>query len=316
MREIIQTYTAYGLNISSAIRLPDLLIGSAPADVSIRLGEITDAHLNEFKDSRIFENPGVKVRVSRRGMFFEWNKLGKVLVRDGWEVIVQSDQETLEDDWHPFLTGPVLAVLLHQRGFFVLHASAVEVFGTTLVFMGAKGEGKSTLAGCLKAKGHRLISDDIAPVSFAGRASRTIPGFPRIKLYDDSISAIGARPLDYPTIHRFVEKRSFQFNEPFCTAPVRLQGAFILSAAETVEIEKMNPAESFVQVMANTHLNRFLETLQCQSEYFRHCRNFVSSVPVFRLRRPLDFCRTGEVIEQLENFAREAGRGAALKNAA
>lgn len=311
MTEIKNTYSAYGLNIAVPFRLPDLLESDAPADVTMRFGRIDPALIEgAFKDARLYENPGVRVRASKRAMYFEWDRLGKVLVSGGREVVIEPDAETLEEDLHPFLTGPVLSVLLHQRGCFVLHASAVEIGGAGVAFMGAKGFGKSTLAGYLKTRGHRLLSDDIVPLtSAAGGEILTIPGFPRVKLYDDSIEAMGERPDDFPTIHRFVEKRSFQLDKPFSTRPERLRGIYVLSDGEKVEIEQVSAVEGFIEIIKNTHLNRFLEDLDCQKEYFDFCRKLIGKVPVYRLRRPSDLGKLNEALELLKAHASGIGRG-------
>ncbi len=297
------------MNISSEIPLPDLQKSDSPADAVVRFGKITVDLINaEFAGTKVFTNPGVKVRATRQAMYFEWDRLGKILVRRGREIIVEPDAETLEEDLQPFLTGAVLAVLLHQRGSFVLHASAVEIGGAAVAFLGAKGFGKSTLAGFLKAKGFGLISDDIVPVVFEDGKAMTTPGFPRIKLYDDVIEAIGKKPSDFKTVHRFVEKRSFQFDEPFRTEPARLHAVYILSDGEAVKIEKIEPVEAFIEIFKNTHLNRFLEPLECRREYFEHCRKFIQTVPVFRLSRRADFGAMDEIAEKLEKNAAQISR--------
>lgn len=290
--------------IESSIPLPDLPETDFRGEVSIRLGHITGQAVNDLIGSRkIFENPGVRVRASKRAMYFEWDRLGKVLVRDGREVIVEPDKETLTEDLQPFLTGPVLAVLLHQRGYFVLHASAIEIGGGAAAFLGAKGRGKSTLAAYLKARGHRLISDDIVPVSFSGDAAWTTAGFPRIKLYDDSIKAIGEDPANFPSVHRFIEKRSYQFPEIFSARTIRLHGVYILDDGEAIDIERMKPIDAFIEVTKNTHLNRYLEATKAQTEYFIKCQKFIRGVPVFRLSRPHDLNRMDEIGLLLEEHA-------------
>lgn len=306
MNEIINKYSAYGMNISSEILLPDLVQNNAPADISIRFGKVSDELLDDtFKSHRIYENPGVKIRLSKKAMYFDWDKVGRVLIRTGSEVIVEPDGEALEEDLQPFITGPVLSVLLHQRGYFVLHSSAVEIDGATVAFLGAKGFGKSTLAGYLKSIGYRLISDDIVPVSFINGEAMTIPGFPRIKLYDDSIEAMGEKPADFPPIHRFVEKRSFKFKQPFSTKPEYLHAVYILSDGKTSEIETMSPVNAFIEVLKNTYFNSFLKALNCQKEYFDFCQKFVKSVPVFRLKRPLDFDKIEDLSAKIENHVRK-----------
>jgi hypothetical protein len=59
------------------------------------------------------------------------------------------------------LAGNVLAFILTLRGDCVLHASAVELSGQALAFVGRSGSGKSTLAALCCAGGAKLITDDL-----------------------------------------------------------------------------------------------------------------------------------------------------------
>ncbi|WP_250447388.1 hypothetical protein [Actinotalea sp. C106] len=58
-------------------------------------------------------------------------------------------------------TGAMLAFQLYRRGRAVLHASAVEVDGRALAFVGPSGGGKSTMATLMCAGGASLVTDDV-----------------------------------------------------------------------------------------------------------------------------------------------------------
>jgi hypothetical protein len=299
-------YQVSGLNLESEIPLPDLIKTESAADVKIRYGEITDSRLkNSLENARFFERPGCQIRVSAGKMLIEWEKVGKFLIRDGGEVIVEPERNALEEDLQPFLTGPVLSVLLHQRGSLVLHASAVVINRAAVVFLGAKGYGKSTLAAHLQVRGHQLLSDDIVPVSFTGNRAQTVPGYPRIKLFEDSITAIGANSANLPLIHRFVEKRSFQCAENFSTEPIFLRGVYVLAENEQVFLEPLRLSDAFIEVTKNTYLNRYLEALNCLPEHFRQCQKLIQGVPVFKLYRPHNFELMDQVCSTLENHIQD-----------
>ncbi len=295
-------YQVSGLNLESEIRLPDLIKSESPANVKIRYGKITDALAENFlNDARFFERPGCRIRASAEAMLIEWEKVGKFLIQGGALVIVEPETDVLEEDLQPFLTGPLLSVLLHQRGCLVLHASAVAINDEAVIFLGAKGYGKSTLAAHLQVRGHRLISDDIVPVDFADDRVLTVPGYPRIKLFEDSITAVGADSANLPLIHKFVEKRSFQCAENFSTEPVVLRGVYVLAENEEVFLENLSPADAFIEVTKHTYLNRYLEALNCLPEHFRQCQKLIQSIPVFKLNRPHNFMAMNEVCATLEN---------------
>jgi|AntDryMetagUQ889_1029465.scaffolds.fasta_scaffold06511_1 hypothetical protein len=73
--------------------------------------------------------------------------------------------------------GALIAVHLKLRHELVLHASAVQLDGGALAFVGASGMGKSTLAALLCTGGHRLVTDDVMRVDMTDSAVvRVHPG--------------------------------------------------------------------------------------------------------------------------------------------
>ena len=60
---------------------------------------------------------------------------GRVLVRNGNEITVQPDAGA-SGNLNAILTGPILAVLWHQRGLLPLHASVVVIDGRAVALCG------------------------------------------------------------------------------------------------------------------------------------------------------------------------------------
>ena len=71
------------------------------------------------------------------------------LIRGGREIVIDAAPGVEQRLIRLFLLGPALALLLHQRRFLVLHASAVMIDGAAVAFVAEKGMGKSTLAAAL-----------------------------------------------------------------------------------------------------------------------------------------------------------------------
>lgn len=303
------SYRVYGVNIGSTVRLPDLIEAESRPDVRIRHGKAADSPFFELLVARgqVFERPGCRIIASADAMCINWDRVGTFLVRGGSEVVVEPEPGVPDEDLQPFLTGPVLSVLLHQRGFLVLHASAVVIGDAAVAFLGAKGDGKSTLAAHLQVRGHRLIGDDIVPVHLENDRPVVTGGFPRIKLFNDSITAVGEDPSDFPVIHRFVEKRSFRHLDRFSTEPVPLHGLYVLSDGEEAGLEKLGDAAAFIEITRHTYVNRYLKALEAEGRHFRQCRQVVGKLPVWRLDRPRDFGVVNEVCELIENNVHAGG---------
>jgi energy-coupling factor transporter ATP-binding protein EcfA2 len=301
-----KTYLGFGIRISSPFPLRDLPEVTGSPDVVVRPGNVPDSLVDSLLGrAKCFENPSARFKFSQRAIYFDWDRVGKVLVHDGNEIIVQTDAEASMEDLSPFLTGPVLAALLHQRQYFVLHASCIAVDGAAIVFVGPKGYGKSTLAAHMKVLGHRIISDDIVPLTLRSGEILVVPGFPRIKLYDDSIEAIGATPTDFPTIHRFALKRSLNLTETSEQLSTPLRAIYILSETDEFGIFEMSGAEAFIEILKNAHLGRFLVETGRQSSYFQLCREITNNVRVFRLDRPSSFEEMPAVLAALERHVEE-----------
>ncbi len=294
------TYVAYGMNIDSSIWMPDLIPGGDGSDVTVRFGTLTDDYLDDIVRTPFIDTPGCRVRVSEHAMSFDWPIIGRFLITEGRTVVVEPAPSTLEEDLLPFLTGPAMIALLHQRGYLVLHASCVVVNGIAAAFLGAKGFGKSTLAACLYSRGHSLISDDIVPVYFAGGTAWTLPGYPRIKLYPDSVVAAGGDPDRLPFIHRSIEKHSFSCPNDRSLGAVELGAIYILDKDDTTTIEELDRARTFVELITNTHAGHHLVRLNAQERHFHQCQKLVCGVPSFRISRPHDFSTIDEVCSRLE----------------
>jgi hypothetical protein len=83
------------------------------------------------------------------------------------------DDELLEHR----IASSAVCTLLSMRSDLVLHASAVEVDGLTVVFCGPTQRGKSTLARVLGESGHRLLGEDGVVVALRDGAPPTaFPG--------------------------------------------------------------------------------------------------------------------------------------------
>jgi energy-coupling factor transporter ATP-binding protein EcfA2 len=89
------------------------------------------------------------------------------------------------------LTGPILAVLWHQRGLLPLHASVVVINGRAVALCGPAAAGKSTLAAVLAAQGHQVVADDIGIVDVRSNQEVLVPpGCARLQLWRDALAEL------------------------------------------------------------------------------------------------------------------------------
>jgi hypothetical protein len=84
----------------------------------------------------------------------------------------------------------VLPLAVSRSGRLVFHASAVDVAGRGVAFMGASGRGKSTLAASFAAGGCRFLADDGLLLTERRAHPWIVPNSPSLRLWEDSRAAV------------------------------------------------------------------------------------------------------------------------------
>ena len=283
----VYNYTAYSLGIHSALPLPELQAAAGVAtDLKIQFGRIDWSPTPKAADEEEF-----CFQVTSNEAHFFWSHLGKFRVSGGDEIIIDPIPGVEERLLRLPLLGTVLAVLLHQRGYLVLHASSVAIDGGALIFLGNKGWGKSTMAATLYGRGHQLISDDLVALKFEGPgAPMVIPGFPQFKLYPEAaVSSLGDDYETLPELAAGHEKRGRPVTERFAQQPLPLKSVYALGGGPVSVLKALEPQTALLVIIANSYMARFGKQLLHGAEasaHLQHCTRLISQVPVYRLERP------------------------------
>jgi hypothetical protein len=310
----VRTYFAYGLRIRSAVPLPELVaFEGAEADAIIRTGAI-DWRPDKYDAARWFE-------VTAEGVYLSWEGVGKFLVSRGREITMDPCQGAEQRLLRLPLLGTALALLLHQRGLLVLHASAIDVRGRGVAFLGSKGRGKSTMAAALYARGHRLLSDDIVAIDEdESGCPQVLPGFPQFKLWPQAAaSSLGDDPALLPELARGLDKRARRAADRFSLGPVPLANLYALAEGNEARLKPLGSQASLRQLVAHSYVTRFGGELlrgEQGASHLRHCANLIRRASAFEFRRPDSLDLLGEtaalVERQLTNSAER--RAAARPN--
>ena len=114
-------YRAYGLTIESELELPELIEDNGVPEVSVRFGTAP-----EMPDANIGRNQ--RVRATKDELLLMVEDVATYYVEGGNRIIVEPIATGDEAAIRLFLLGSAFGALLQQRGYYVLHGSAVEVF--------------------------------------------------------------------------------------------------------------------------------------------------------------------------------------------
>jgi hypothetical protein len=177
---------------------------------------------------------------------------------------------------------PVMLCYLH-RGDFSLHAAAVEIGSSAVLFAAPSRYGKTTLALAFHRHGYRVLSEDLVCCR-AGSSCEVLPGPALVRMRTDVYA--GTPP---PGMHVIVARPDriylgFDDDRKGASAPVPIKAIVFLREAEEVRIEPVAAAVALNDVW---HLNFRLATNEFRARAFRQLTRLAGAVPCWNVYRPL-----------------------------
>lgn len=285
-------YVAYGLGIRSTLPLPELVPKAAEIDVVIRLEQLAPLQLEPNTLERYQATP--------EAVYLFYKEVGTFLVQGGREIAVSPAPGVEERVLRLFILGPALGVLLHQRGLFVLHSSAIALNGTAIAFLGGSGWGKSTTAAAFHNRGYAVVADDLVAVQMDTGDPMVLPGFPRVKLWPEAAHYLGNDLDTLPQLHPYMEKRSRYVTEGFAPDSIPLKGIYVLAEGKSQRIERLQPQAAFKELVGHSYTVGLLKPTGTTSVHFHQCVKLVNSVPIYRLIRPQSLQELPALAEMVE----------------
>ncbi|WP_143324372.1 hypothetical protein [Caulobacter sp. FWC2] len=230
------TYLICGLRVEADRPLPGAIpLADGRPDAVLREGVVSE-HLDGAVQQRPFW------ALSDEAFLWRGHGLGRFLVRQGREILIEAEPGGSLEEVVPFVMGTGIAALLYQRGAMLLHASAVTFEGRAYAFCGPSGAGKSTLAAALCQAGAGFLSDDITQVAVDPQGKVVLHADGRdLKLTPRSIAQLG---LDVQARTRVRSRIKKYFVGPPVAAPLAvapLAGVYFLMFDRTCLAPAITP---------------------------------------------------------------------------
>lgn len=299
-------YQAYGLVVESEIELPELRpapTDAGAADLRVRLGGVPE-RIDDPVETRV-------TWAARPGAWLhEIDGVARYYVHEaGREVCVEPTGGTPADVRSILFASPLGAVF-HQRGWFVLHASAAALPGGAVAVAGHSGAGKSTTLAALAGRGHPVLSDDKTVVRFGddGRAE-VLSGYPTMRLWRDAVERVGEAPETLPALREGIEK--YLYRPPaFREAPEALGLLVVLAktsalAPAAVEVERLGTHEAVGAVLRQTYRRRIVDGSGLRAAHFAWATRVAAAVPVVRVTRSTHGESVEAVVDTIEGLLAE-----------
>jgi hypothetical protein len=293
----LNQYWAYGLRIQADMDCPELPsvsgeTGSPDADVTIRLLPPAANALESLENGYYEVQPGVfRLIVPGVGMY---------RVEEGRRIFIAPLPDAPADKLRLFLLGSAMGALLYQRGLFPLHGSAIETPWGAMIFVGAQGAGKSTLAAQFHRKGYRLLSDDVCAVAALPEGLQILPALAQFRLCADAYERLGTTL----GVRFDVDKYVVPMGEGYCPHPVPLRAIHILvdHDSSTPVFEVLRGFDRVQRLLENLYRPHYLKGQGTQSDLMRMAGLIAQTATIVAVTRRRDT----EAIEGLVGFLESA----------
>src|SRR5438445_232581 len=286
-------YGVYGIFLRSEIPLPlPEHPDSALAEIDLRtapagwFADVTrDAEIHEF-DSSWYQY----ARLQDRSSYARWGDVGEFLVSsDGKTIVCRQSNQASGESFRVYLLGQALSFALVKQGFEPLHATTVVVNGAAVVFLGDGGFGKSSLAACFLAAGHRILTDDLLILGETSKGILTYPGPDRIKLFPRVVRKFLGEAASGVTMNPFTRKLIVLLScRHVCMRSVPLRAMYAIDA----------PREAFFELVKNTFNYRIVDGERLERQFIATER-LVGAASVQKLSYPRTLDRLTAVCDAI-----------------
>ncbi|MDR3598924.1 MAG: hypothetical protein P4L49_00305 [Desulfosporosinus sp.] len=285
-------YKAFGLIIESDFSIPEFIESHGQPEVFIKYGEVKP----------FLENPdekGIRFEAAKDEFLLRLDGIAKFYVVSGNKIIIEPDKDAEMDDIRVFLLGSVFAALLHQKQHLVLHGSSIVVNGKGILFAGISGSGKSTLAAALCKKGYKLLTDDLCAIKLNEVGiPEIIPGFPKLKLWEDSAKLLGENIDLLTPLRSKLKKYRLDAESMFSHDSVPMSKIYILHDQNNSElmVEHLQSTNKLKELITNTYRYRFMKAQGGKSHHFKQIAAVANAVDISIITRDKKLTTLEEIL--------------------
>jgi energy-coupling factor transporter ATP-binding protein EcfA2 len=300
-------YLVSGLSVASELALPGLIAlessDTRRADVAIHSGAVPTA----LDDPAL---SGVNWQIAPDRFLLDVPGVVRMLLTSGNDILFELAEGSSADEAAIFISSTGFGILLHQRGRIVLHASAVRVRDSAVLFCGPSGAGKSTLAAALVDAGYDLVTDDFCGISVHADGTPWVePDGRQLKLWQNSIDKLDLGERRTVPVRPAIEK---YYVEPRAAtaAALPLSAIYVLREARPPHvpgIAQPNIVDGGLMVRNNAYRPAMVRRMDQAGLYFQAAATISRRAGVFSLTREMQFGEMPVVLDWLEAHWRELG---------
>ena len=302
-------YRVYGLHITSSVAIDGLVSADhADVDCELRVGPVEmlpreDAIVLDTSPLIEEGEPGTRIERSRTepGTFvFEFLDGTRFRIDGSGRRITAHFATSTREDMASYLLGPILAFIVRLRGGLALHAGAVALDGHALLITGVAGAGKSTTTAAFLRRGAALLTDDVSVIDWDGDPPRVFPGYPRVRLWEDSAASLYGSSEALPLLTPTWSKRFVDARRQFATGTVPIRAIVVLAPRHDAppRTRRLSGHEAAMALLVRTSMTHLLTAEQRKAELEQVTR-LAERVPILEVTPRNDLGATGELVDAI-----------------
>ncbi|ELS02187.1 hypothetical protein Xen7305DRAFT_00019000 [Xenococcus sp. PCC 7305] len=294
-------YQAYGLNIRSDFSLPELIEGGTGEDLYIQQEKFIPP--SDFKKTSIKrQNVEVLFGGNPKEAYLQWPGIATLLAKDGCNLIVDLDSDVINPQLLSlYILSEALGLILYQRGFFLLHASAVQIANQVIVFAGVPGAGKSTTATAFAKAGYKVLSDDMVAISLAETGKPMVyPAFPQLKIWPSAARGLGYDLPSLPRLFSGSRKRIIRDQNDFPLKPLPLSHIFFLETGRRLRFKLIQDANAFMLLARFFPLPGAMLQGKELEHHFQKSIQLMNQIELWKIKNPRRFRALKKLVSFVE----------------
>ncbi len=295
-------YDLFGLNFRTAIPIPGVEPAAAVAEgraaIDIDFGPVPlSIRAPCYEDSN--------VQVTGDEYLFHYPDLVRIYVQGGERIVVEAAPDADPVKLWTVTLGVGASIAGFRQGHVPIHASAILTPHGCMAFAGQSGAGKSTTAAWLIRLGYQLHADDLCLADLSGDEVLVGRGIQELRLWDQSIAALGWDDKQPFAVMPDVPKSVFRWAVPSPRLET-LRRIYVLEFADEAAASGFYAMEGVQALQALIYCLRLRPCLLSTGlveRTFERLTTLCRRVEVFRFVRPLDVRSSERWIHRLvEHF--------------
>lgn len=296
-------YGVYGLSIEADAPIDGALAADSTnqPDLHVFLRSMPPFAEALFATAPVFDDRNVTIFLHGGAYGFLYADGTRFVIDSAASAIWSSAPATATlSDTATYLLGPILAFALRRRGTLSLHASAVVIDGRAVAIAAAPAGGKSTTAAAFADRGAAVVTDDVLPIVWRGDEPYAAPGYPRLRLWADTVAARYGADDALPLVSPGWTKRYLDVGARFQREALPLGAIVVLRerVPGAPRMARLGGHEAAMQLVANSSMALYLDAAMRVEELDR-VTALVERVPLFAAWPSDDLARVGELCDAI-----------------